>query len=351
MRILTFILPIVVYFVAEWLLGPLYAMAIAIATTLIFAVVDFFKTGRIAASHISDIIIIVVFGLIEYYFASQQGILYIVTPIMIAALLFLALHTRFNIFASMGGGMLGMLLRNPYNRYNIRRTMRRMILWCFVMAFAYYYSLSYPETKLALWINDYMLFTVFLGYIATEIVVSRITRHKYKNCEWVPIVDEKTSDHECKIVGQAPRPLVHNGSHWLHPVVHLHVIDNGRLLLQLRPNTKKIQPGKWDTAVGGHIVSGEDIQKSLKREAWEEIGLRDFKAQLICHYVWRSKVENEFVFSFVTEHGGPFMPKNAGEVADLKFWSKKEIEEAFNDNIFTPNLEHELRSWILNKLK
>ena len=351
MRLLTFIIPIVVYFVAEWLLGPLYAMAIAIAISLIFAITDYVKTRQFPTSHISDIIIVAIFGLVEYYFADNHGLMHIITPMIIATLLLLSLHTRFNIFASMGGNMLGLLLRNPYNRYNIRRTMRRMIMWCLIMALTYYYAFSHPETKLSAWINNYMLFTVFVGYIATEIIVSRINRHRYKKCEWVPLVDEKTADNECKIVGQAPRPLVHNGSHWLHPVVHLHVVSDGKLLLQLRPRTKKIQPDKWDTAVGGHIIVGEDIQKSLKREAWEEIGLRDFKAQLLRRYVWKSDVENEYIFSFITQNRGPFMPKNAGEVADLKLWSKKEIEASLNEGIFTPNLEHELREWILELLK
>lgn len=351
MKIITFLLPLAIYFVAEWLLGPLYAMAIAIAISIILAIIDYTKTHKFPITHFSDIIIVGIFGIVEYYFADQNGLMYVVTPLIIAALLFFSLHTRFNIFASMGGGMLDTLLKNPYNKYNIRRTMRRMILWCLIISFAYYYYTNNPETQLGRWIDNYMLLTVFLGYIATEIIVSKISRHKYKNAEWVPLVDENTSNGECKIIGQAPRPLVHNGSHWLHPVVHLHVINDGKLLLQLRPNNKKIQPGKWDTAVGGHIVAGENIQKSLQREAWEEIGLRNFKAQLVKHYTWHSDVENEFVFSFITEEKGTFTPKNVGEVADLRFWSRKEIEEELGNKVFTPNLEFELKEWVLNLLK
>jgi isopentenyldiphosphate isomerase len=41
-------------------------------------------------------------------------------------------------------------------------------------------------------------------------------------------------------------------------VVHLHVFNSrGELYLQKRPEWKDIQPGKWDTAVGGHIDLGE----------------------------------------------------------------------------------------------
>ncbi|HDR51572.1 MAG TPA: hypothetical protein ENN90_08125, partial [Mariniphaga anaerophila] len=67
--------------------------------------------------------------------------------------------------------------------------------------------------------------------------------------EWVPLVDETGL-----VTGRVTRSAVHNGSKLLHPVVHMHVLKPDKsLLLQKRPETKLIQPGKWDTAVGGHI--------------------------------------------------------------------------------------------------
>ena len=71
--------------------------------------------------------------------------------------------------------------------------------------------------------------------------------------ERFPIVDE-----EGNVIGQATRGECHNGSRLLHAVVHLHVFNSqGELYLQKRPEWKDIQPGKWDTAVGGHIDYGE----------------------------------------------------------------------------------------------
>ena len=75
------------------------------------------------------------------------------------------------------------------------------------------------------------------------------------NQEMFPIVDEQGN-----ITGAATRGECHSGSKLLHPVVHLHVFNaQGDIYLQKRPEWKDIQPGKWDTAVGGHIDLGESF--------------------------------------------------------------------------------------------
>lgn len=65
--------------------------------------------------------------------------------------------------------------------------------------------------------------------------------------EVFPIVNEQG-----ETIGSATRKECHFGSFRLHPVVHLHIFNSqGELYLQKRNMNKDIQPGKWDTAVGG----------------------------------------------------------------------------------------------------
>ncbi len=102
--------------------------------------------------------------------------------------------------------------------------------------------------------------------------------------EIFPVVNE-----EGTVIGSATRGECHSGSRLLHPVVHLHVFDKqGSLYLQKRPEWKDIQPGKWDTAVGGHIDFGEDVVTALHREAREELGIDDFEPTFLKRYVFES---------------------------------------------------------------
>mgnify|MGYP003260817082 FL=1 len=77
--------------------------------------------------------------------------------------------------------------------------------------------------------------------------------------ELFPVVDEAGN-----VMGAATRAQCHGGGMLLHPVVHLHLFNSrGELYLQRRPVWKDIQPGRWDTAVGGHVDYGETVDDAL----------------------------------------------------------------------------------------
>ena len=156
--------------------------------------------------------------------------------------------------------------------------------------------------------------------------------------EIFPIVDESG-----KLTGSATRGECHSGSKLLHPVVHLHVFNSkGDLYLQRRPDWKDIQPGKWDTAVGGHIDYGETPEKALRREVCEELGITDFIPEFVDKYVFESKRERELVYVNKTAYDGDIHP-SMEELDGGRFWTMEEIREAMGKDILTPNFESEFR--------
>ena len=155
------------------------------------------------------------------------------------------------------------------------------------------------------------------------------------NKEIFPIVDESGNT-----IGKATRGECHNGSKLLHPVVHLHLFDSsGRIYLQQRPLWKDIQPGKWDTAVGGHIDYGETVEEALMRETREELGLTGVSTTFLLQYVFESEREKELVHVFRTTYDGEVCPSD--ELDGGRFWTMDELKEAFGKGVFTPNFEQE----------
>ena len=153
--------------------------------------------------------------------------------------------------------------------------------------------------------------------------------------ELFPLVDE--AGH---VIGKATRGECHDGSKLLHPVVHLHVFDSeGRLYLQQRPLWKDIQPGKWDTAVGGHVDYGEEIADALCREVREELGIEGFVPEFLLRYVFESERERELIHVYRTVYTGEIHP--TAELDGGRFWTISEIREAIGKGVLTPNFEQE----------
>lgn len=164
------------------------------------------------------------------------------------------------------------------------------------------------------------------------------------NKELFPEVDEQGN-----ILGAISRGKAHDGSKILHPVVHLHLFNkNGELFLQKRPEWKDIQPGKWDTACGGHIDLGENVEQALHREVKEELGITDFEPQDLGHYVFESSQEKELVYVHKCIYDGMINPSSS-ELDGGRFWSKQEILENIGKNVFTPNFESEYKKFFTEK--
>jgi isopentenyldiphosphate isomerase len=214
-----------------------------------------------------------------------------------------------------------------------------------------FYSAFYMSKEAWVFISGGMFYLLFIIYFGFEFVRNRKLARKnkpevqvsdFEDEEWLPVVDE-----EGKIIGKAPRSLCHKGDKILHPVVHLQVLNpNGYIYLQKRPMHKLVQPGKWDTAVGGHISFGEDLETALKREAFEEIGLENFSVRPLGRYRWDSDIESELVYYFIS-YDFQKIRLHSEEVVEGKFWSPSQIKKQLGQGIFTPNFEHEFK--LLNK--
>lgn len=160
--------------------------------------------------------------------------------------------------------------------------------------------------------------------------------------ERFPIVDE-----DGHVIGVATRGECHSGSKLLHPVVHLHVFNSrGEVYLQKRPEWKDIQPGKWDTSVGGHIDYGETPEQALIREVREELGITNFIPERVGKYVFESRRERELVYVHRTIYDGPIKPSTE-ELDGGRFWTLDEIRHSLGQNLLTPNFESEFSRFFL----
>jgi isopentenyldiphosphate isomerase len=154
--------------------------------------------------------------------------------------------------------------------------------------------------------------------------------------EFFEIVDEQD-----RVIGKAPRSECHGDPSLIHRVAHVLVVDkSGRLLLQKRSPHKDIQPGKWDTSVGGHLNIGEDYEAAAYREMKEELGIDGVNLTFLYAYPLRNEIESENVRTYHCLYDGriDFDPE---EITEVRSWGMDEIDQNLGNGLFTPNFEEE----------
>ena len=145
-------------------------------------------------------------------------------------------------------------------------------------------------------------------------------------------------------LGTAPRSECHGNPALIHCTAHVAVKHpgTGALLLQKRRMDKDIQPGKWDTAVGGHLDAGETFESAALRELAEELGVTEKVA--LTHLFdskIRNDIESENVRIFGVELAGEFNFQKS-EIDEVRFFNAAELADPEFRRNCTPNLLIEL---------
>lgn len=149
-------------------------------------------------------------------------------------------------------------------------------------------------------------------------------------------------DEDDQIIGQAAREEVHGNPELIHRVIHILVFNSqNELYLQKRDIHKDVQPGKWDTSVGGHVDKGESYQDAALREMEEELGIKGAPLEYLYKYRMCNDYESEYVSSYHCLWNGA-IKTNAEEIEEGRFWRLDEIALNADSGIFTPNFLDEI---------
>lgn len=339
-KLLPGFIPLFVFIAADEIWGTKTGLFVAVGFGLLEMSWIAVREKRFDKFILFDTLLLVVLGAVsilldnDLFFKLKPGLI----ELILVAVLAVSAFSRVNVIGLMGKRYLKNVEFNEVQVNQMRKSLKSLFFLFLAHTLLVFYATFYMSNEAWVFISGGLFYILFGVYFLVEFIRQKRKQKKLTQEEWVPLVDEKG-----KIMGRAPRSTVHNGSKLLHPVVHMHVLNrNKAILLQKRPESKLIQPGKWDTAVGGHVSAGETIEQALQKEAFEEIGLKGFSAQLLQVFKWESEVETELVYLFVT-HDFKNFHVHSDEVVEARFWTGNQIEKQLGKNVFTPNFEFEFQ--------
>jgi isopentenyldiphosphate isomerase/intracellular septation protein A len=337
-------IPLLIFIIADELYGTQIGLIVAIAVGIVEFGYYYFKHGRVESFILFDVGLIIALGTVSIILENE--IFFKLKPVLIELILaiLLAVHAFSNkpLLLMMSKRFFDKISINEVQMQMMRKMTRLLFFVVIIHMSLVTYSAFYMSKEAWAFISGGLFYIIFgVVFVGQWLYVKfkRPVMPSFKSAEgeeWFDIVTEKG-----EVKGKAPRSAVHGNPQLLHPVVHIHVFNKkGQLYLQKRALTKDVQPGKWDTSVGGHIMSGEDVKTALGREALEELGIKDGDFQPLYSYIMKNDFESELIYTFRMVSNGPFKI-NHDEIIFGKFWRLSDIKNNLGKNIFTPNFEQE----------
>lgn len=110
-------------------------------------------------------------------------------------------------------------------------------------------------------------------------------------------------DENDVVVGAGPREEAWQNGYYTRNTRLVIRDENGRVLSQKRSADKKLYPGMWTVAAGGHVDEGETWETAAQRETKEEIGV-DIEVRLVGEFVFKDDSEDKKVRQIIRVYEG-----------------------------------------------
>lgn len=189
---------------------------------------------------------------------------------------------------------------------------------------------------------DIVIYTVIPTLIVWGVGIYQIVKiknlaSKLKKEEWLPIVTEKG-----EVTGKIAKSVSFNMKNkFLHPVVRVALVSNSKVFLQERPLNDVLSSGKLDYPFEKYILFNHDINLAARNSIRRMLGDdTDFEIKFLLKYVFENEETRRLIFLFTANVDDENKIRRVGKMTG-KFWTVKQLEEGFADEIFSECFELE----------
>jgi len=205
-------------------------------------------------------------------------------------------------------------------------------------------SMTHPYLEITLY-TIVPIGIIVVTYIVYEIFRVRALNLRLKKEEWLPIVTENGD-----VIGKIAKSVsMKMKNKHLHPLVRIALVSHNKIYLQERATNRVLDPGKLDYPFEKYVLFGHEIPEAVKNVVRKVMGNKTCSPpQFILKYTFENENTKRLILLFVIKiENEDMITRN--ENMHGKFWTIKQIEESFKDEIFSENFELEYE-YLKNKI-
>lgn len=330
--ILLYILNVPVSFAAS--LSLIFAVTGAIFSTIYFRCRSLRLSFEISSIALVLVLLIKLIG--SKYIINNYSYIIVGEIILAFCLMFLNFaHVFFKSYLRKGRSKTEKALVNDYI-FTISLLQSFMIIHLLI-TFAYK-QITTPRIYASIEYFLYLLvpLIIIVGMYLYQYLRIRYIEQLLKKEEWLPIVNDMG-----QVTGKIARRVSANmRNKHRHPIIRIILVMNNKVYLQNRSMSEIHEPGKIDHPLEKYITYSNDFNQTINKLALRVKGGTKEQPQFLMEYSFESENTKRliYVYSLKIEHEEA-LAQNKGFTG--KFWSMKQIEEEFNDGIFSECFELE----------
>jgi intracellular septation protein A len=208
-KLLPGFIPLFVFIVADEIWGTKIGLIVAVGVGLLEMVWVGLKEKRFDKFILFDTVLLVALGAVsiildnDIFFKLKPGLI----ELILVAVLGISAFSPVNIIGLMGQRYLKGATFNDAQVSQMRKNLKYLFNIFIAHTALVFYATFYMSKEAWAFISGGLFYILFGVYFLVELFRQKRKQRQLSGEEWVPLVDEQG-----KIIGQAPRSQVHNGS-------------------------------------------------------------------------------------------------------------------------------------------
>ena len=149
---------------------------------------------------------------------------------------------------------------------------------------------------------------------------------KLRKEEWLPIVNERG-----EVSGKIAKSVSFQmGNKFLHPVVRVALVCNGKIYLRKRLENDLLDPGTLDHPFEKYMLFNHEINLAVRNSIVQNLGA-ELPFKFLLKYNFENETTKRLIFLFISRINSEEEIEGMG-LKNGKFWSMKQIDSDFGDD-------------------